>query len=124
MEQIPRYVPSTEAAQTISLKLVAQGMAMKNPVPQFAHFVSELKLRHPNLAYLHVVEARISGNIERGSQILHHESNGFLRSIWNPLTYISAGGYDRESAINVAETTDSLITFGRHFLSNVRTVEI
>jgi NADPH2 dehydrogenase len=97
---------------------------MKNPIPQFAHFVSELKLRHPNLAYLHVIEPRINGNVDRASQIQHHESNEFLRTIWSPLTYVSAGGYDRESAINVAETTDSLITFGRYFLSNVRAVEI
>ncbi|KAK2463888.1 hypothetical protein APHAL10511_004060 [Amanita phalloides] len=95
-----------------------QGMGMKDPIPQFAHFVAELKLRHPNLAYLHVVEPRITGSVDRTSPLSGHESNDFLRAIWSPLPYISAGGYDRESAVAAAEGTNTLITFGRHFLSN------
>ena len=100
------------------LKLIVLGTGMKNPIPQFAHFISELKQRHPNLAYIHVIEPRVSGNNDRTAE--NHESNEPLRAIWSPLTYISAGGYNRQLALEAAETTGSLITFGRHFLANVR----
>lgn len=39
-----------------------QGMKMEDPVPQFSYFVQELKKL--NLAYLHVVESRISGSAD------------------------------------------------------------
>lgn len=107
------------------LKLIFPGMGMENPVPQFAHFVSELKKRHPKLAYIHVVEARVSGdrNAENhvSSELLSSEP---LRALWSPLTYITAGGYNRQLALEVAEKTSSLVTFGRHFLANVRLMKI
>ncbi|PFH48787.1 hypothetical protein AMATHDRAFT_64614 [Amanita thiersii Skay4041] len=95
-----------------------QGMGMEDPIPQFAHFVSTLKMRHPKLAYIHVIEPRIDGPTDRSSPIKKHESNDFLRAIWKPGVYIAAGGFDREKALVEAEETGGLVTFGRHFLAN------
>ena len=36
-------------------------MRMANPIPQFSHLVRAIAKAHPNLAYLHVVEPRVSG---------------------------------------------------------------
>ncbi|KAF8057172.1 hypothetical protein FPV67DRAFT_582237 [Lyophyllum atratum] len=93
-----------------------QSMAMKDPIPQFSHFVSTLKWNHPDLAYLHVVEPRIDGNIDR--ELASHESNDFIRAIWKPLPLVIAGGYDRESALKSTEEDGILIAFGRLYISN------
>ena len=34
---------------------------MTDPKPTFTHLVTELAARHPSLAYLHLVEPRVSG---------------------------------------------------------------
>ncbi len=47
------------------------------------------------------------------------QSNDFIREIWRPRPLISAGGYDRDLALQEAESTGDLIAFGRYFISNV-----
>ncbi|EKM48553.1 uncharacterized protein PHACADRAFT_202675 [Phanerochaete carnosa HHB-10118-sp] len=46
------------------------------------------------------------------------ESNDFLREIWGERPFISAGGYNRELALEAAETKGDLIAVGRLFISN------
>ena len=41
------------------------GMKMKDPKPQFSYIVENIKKNHPDFAYIHVVEPRVSGNIDR-----------------------------------------------------------
>ncbi|PFH47652.1 hypothetical protein AMATHDRAFT_77093 [Amanita thiersii Skay4041] len=97
-----------------------QGMGMTNPIPQYAHFVSTLCQKHPKLAYLHVIEARVGGD-NPGSHdgpFCVLESNDFLRAIWSPLPFISAGRYDKESALQRAEESGDLVAFGKHFIAN------
>jgi NADPH2 dehydrogenase len=96
-------------------------MKMADPVPQFTHFVTSLKSKHPNLAYIHLIEPRISaGNdVEDPNEEHHVESNDFIRAIWQPRPLISAGGFSRESALNTAEEKGGLIAFGRFYISNV-----
>ena len=48
------------------------------------------------------------------------QSNDFLREIWGPRLLISAGGYTRELALEIAKTKGGLIAVGRLFISNVR----
>lgn len=43
-------------------------MRMKDPIPQFSHVISELAKRHPSLAYIHLVEPRVTGFIDREVQ--------------------------------------------------------
>ena len=47
------------------------------------------------------------------------QSNDFIRDIWRPRPIISAGGYTRETALEVAETKGDLIAFGRLFIGTV-----
>jgi NADPH2 dehydrogenase len=96
-------------------------MGMNDPVPQFTHFVSTLVQEHPDLAYIHVIEPRVAG--DKDSNTLDqkpHESNDFLRQLWAPRLYISAGGYRREDAMRRADERDNeLVAFGRIFIANV-----
>ena len=49
---------------------------MEDPIPQFSYLVSELAKRHTNLAYLHLIEPRVSGYIDREVEA------GEVRSLW------------------------------------------
>ena len=42
-----------------------------------------------------------------------------MYKLWTPGTVVVAGGFDRESALKVAEETEQLVAFGRPFLANV-----
>ncbi|KAL1712792.1 hypothetical protein EV715DRAFT_213011 [Schizophyllum commune] len=96
-----------------------QEMRMEDPIPQFTYFVKELKARHPDFAYIHLVEPRVVGTENRDEKDIDpREQNDFLRDIWAPKPFISAGGYNRELALKVAEEKGDLIAFGRFFISN------
>ena len=92
-------------------------MRMKDPKPQFSYIVSKLKEKHSDLAYIHVIEPSAEGNHDRDPQ--DGEDSHFLRQIWQPNTYISAGGYDRKTGIKAAEKNDDIVAYGRWFISNV-----
>ncbi|KAI0147337.1 NADH:flavin oxidoreductase/NADH oxidase [Xylariaceae sp. FL1272] len=96
-----------------------QGMCMKDPYPQFEYLVKQLKPL--KLAYLHLVEARISGNTESDHAADHDVE--FLVKAWeNQSPVILAGGFTRESALKTVDEKykdyDVVIAFGRHFISN------
>ena len=94
-------------------------MRMKDPTPQFTYFANKIKTRHPDFAYLHLVEPRVQGNMTReAADIEAHESNDFLRELWAPKPFISAGAYTREVAIQTAEEKGDIIAVGRYFISN------
>ncbi|EPQ51195.1 FMN-linked oxidoreductase [Gloeophyllum trabeum ATCC 11539] len=93
-----------------------QGMGMANPRPTFTYIVRKIRDLYPDFAYLHVTEARSFIGPERTPK--PGEDNDFLREIWAPRPMITAGGYTREMAIEVAERTDNLVAFGRMFISN------
>lgn len=40
-------------------------MRMPDPIPSFSFVVEKLAEKHPNLAYIHVVEPRVQGNEDR-----------------------------------------------------------
>lgn len=48
-----------------------------------------------------------------------YQQNDFIREIWGSRAFVSAGGYNRELAVDTAERTGNLIAFGRHYLANV-----
>ncbi|KAJ7143656.1 FMN-linked oxidoreductase [Mycena filopes] len=99
-----------------------QGMGMADPVPTFTHVVSELKRRHPALAYIHLIEPRIAAdsNVELSAENAA-QSNDFLRDIWGDRPLIGAGGFTRETAMKLADegkNKNNLIAFGRTFIAN------
>ncbi|KAJ7666381.1 hypothetical protein B0H17DRAFT_1090038 [Mycena rosella] len=84
-------------------------MGMIDPIPTFSYVISALAARHPDLAYVHLIEARINGNAARDeSQVGAHELNDVLLALWAPRPLIRAGGFSRRR----------LISFGRFFISN------
>ena len=97
---------------------------MADPRPTFAYLVTALRDKHPKMAYLHVPEPRVAGNLDVTPT--QDENNDFLRQIWNSgdggaeRVFISAGGYIRETALRTAEDKRELIAFGRLYISNVR----
>ncbi|KAK9364671.1 hypothetical protein V1509DRAFT_496329 [Lipomyces kononenkoae] len=93
-----------------------QSMGMEDPYPQFAYVVSKLQETHSNLAYIHFVEPRVSGGRDRDFK--ESESTDPYRKLWKG-PWIAAGGFTPESAKQYAAThEDSLVAFGRHFISN------
>ncbi|THV03080.1 NADH:flavin oxidoreductase/NADH oxidase [Dendrothele bispora CBS 962.96] len=95
-----------------------QDMGMEDPIPTFTYLVSELKSRFPKLAYLHAIEARVAGI--SSADDAKHGSNDFIRDIWLPRPFVSAGNYLRESALELTEKhpEGQLVAFGRRFIAN------
>ncbi|KFY74654.1 hypothetical protein V499_05317 [Pseudogymnoascus sp. VKM F-103] len=93
-----------------------QGMKMDDPVPQFSYLATALKKL--DIAYLHVVESRISGagDIEGTEQV------DWLIDLWGSgNAIILAGGFTSESANEaISKHIDKkiAIAFGRNFLAN------
>ncbi|KAK7032513.1 hypothetical protein VNI00_013082 [Paramarasmius palmivorus] len=81
---------------------ISTDMGMEDPKPTFGHLVCQLKEDYPKLSYIHVVEPRIKGD-KSVEYCAEGASNDFLRDIWAPRPYISAGGYSRETALEQAE---------------------
>jgi len=96
----------------------SQEMRMEDPLimATFEYLVGQFVQRHPDLAYLHLVEPVVAGNSDRERS--SRESNDFIREIWSPRRIISAGGYTREHAMEIADTKGDLIAFGRAFIGN------
>ncbi|KAJ7154485.1 hypothetical protein C8R46DRAFT_1296905 [Mycena filopes] len=92
-------------------------MGMTDPLPTFLYVVSQVAARHTDLAYLHLVEPRINGNVNREEVLGAHETNEPLHALWAPRPLIRAGAFTRESALEAAESGD-LIAFGRLYISN------
>ncbi|KZV68720.1 FMN-linked oxidoreductase [Peniophora sp. CONT] len=96
-----------------------QGMRMADPIPTFDALISHLIENHPRLAYLHVIEPRISAG-EDAEPVSSKESNDFVRDRWSPRPLILAGGFIRETALSEADKGEKnvLVAVGRHFTSN------
>ncbi|KAJ7471674.1 hypothetical protein B0H11DRAFT_1366144 [Mycena galericulata] len=95
-----------------------QDMGMTDPLPTFSYVISQLAARHPTLAYIHLVEPRISGNVTREENAIGaQESNDALRAIWAPRPVIRAGGFTRDTSVEAARSGD-LVAFGRFYISN------
>lgn len=117
MEPISRCV----LTQSLGLCLTnpRADMGSSDPIPQFSYLVRQFK-KH-NLAYLHVTEPRVGGNLDVDAP--PESSNDFLRQIWcedgKDRVFISAGGYTRQTAIETAEEKGGMVAFGRLYIPNV-----
>jgi N-ethylmaleimide reductase len=68
------------------------------------------------LAYLHVIEPRVTGNVSNDLQ--QPVAAGWLRPLFGG-PVIAAGGFDSAGAKAIlAEGDADLVAFGRHFLAN------
>ena len=117
LEAVSKAVGEDRIGFRISPWNTWQGMKMENPEPTFAYFVSQARERFPDLAYLHVVESRISGDADSTGD--RTDSNDFLREIWGDKAFITAGGFTPQSAAETVEAKGGLVAFGRRYISNV-----
>ncbi|KAK3650909.1 hypothetical protein LTR56_005960 [Elasticomyces elasticus] len=95
---------------------VFQGMREEDPIPTFSHLTKELKKL--KLAYIHLVESRISGNADVEST---EKIDPFI-DIWGETSPILiAGGFKPDSTHRAVEEEykdkDIIIVFGRYFIS-------
>ncbi|TFY67121.1 hypothetical protein EVG20_g4057 [Dentipellis fragilis] len=95
-------------------------MGMKDPYPTFTYLVTRLQDLYPDLMYLHFTEPHMDGTNDAFTAFTEDvgSANDFVRRIWVPRPFLSAGGYTRETALHVAQKYGDIIAFGRHFISN------
>lgn len=119
--EVARAVVEAVGAERTGIRLSPyspfQGMKMADPVPQFSYYAQELKKL--KLAYLHLVESRVSA----GFDIEGAERVDFLIDIWaNQSPVLIAGGFKPDSAKKAVDEDykdkDILVVFGRYFISN------
>jgi NADPH2 dehydrogenase len=119
--EVARAVVEAVGAERTGIRLSPfsdfQGMKMADPRPQFSYFAQELKKLE--LAYIHVVESRISGNAD----VEQSDKVNFLVDLWdNQSPVLIAGGFKPASAARAVDEEfkdkDVVIVFGRYFISN------
>jgi NADPH2 dehydrogenase len=92
-----------------------QGMKMADPIPQFSDLIK--KLNNLNLAYLHMVESRVSGNAD----VEGYESLKPLYPLYTSSPLLIAGGFKADSARKLVDEElkdrDVVVVFGRYFIS-------
>jgi NADPH2 dehydrogenase len=118
--EVTRAVIAAIGAERTGIRLSPfspfQGMKMENPYPQFSHVMT--KLKKMNLAYIHLVESRISGNADIDSS----DKLDPLIELWGKASPILiAGGFRPTSAMKIVDqdyaNQDVAIVFGRYFIS-------
>ena len=119
LDDVLKAVANAIGPQRVGLRLspwsTFQGMRMEDPIPQFSDAI--IKARHSDIAYLHLVESRISGSNDYEG----HEQLDFAYKLWDrPL--LIAGGYKPQEARELVDEAypdkQILVLFGRYFLSN------
>ena len=115
LEAVVEAVGSARVGLRLSPWSPFQGMRMANPIPQFTDVVR--RASQLNLAYLHLVESRISGSNDCDGT----ERLDFAYNVWNgPL--LVAGGYTLAQARKLVDedypNKDMVVIFGRLFLAN------
>ncbi|WBW73878.1 NADPH dehydrogenase, (Old yellow enzyme) involved in small alpha,beta-unsaturated carbonyl compound [Schizosaccharomyces osmophilus] len=79
------------------------------------YLMKEISKRFPKLAYIHAIEPR---QYWSGHKRIKSEVNTFyLQKYWKG-PFITAGGYDPESAMEAADERGTLVAFGRQYIAN------
>ncbi|KAI8387399.1 hypothetical protein BD560DRAFT_486263 [Blakeslea trispora] len=93
-----------------------QDMKDDTVVETWSYLTTQLQQNHPDLAYLHFIEARASFFNDEANSVDTLEP---YRQIWKG-PFITASGFSTNvpHAIEIAEKTGNLIAFGRAFIAN------
>ncbi|MDH4612433.1 alkene reductase [Pseudomonas sp. BN102] len=113
-------VSSVWGSDRVAVRLGPSGvfgdMSDSDPDGLFTYVARELDKR--NLAYLHLIEPRIAGNVEKENRDQNPVAAQLIRQHYSG-TLIAAGGFAGESAKAILEAGDAdLVAFGRHFIAN------
>lgn len=120
LDEVINAVVDAIGAERVGLRLspwsTFQGMRMEDPIPQFSDIIN--KASRSGIAYLHLVESRISGAEEFAAR---SDSLDFAYKLWNgPL--LVAGGYTPSEARRLVDEEypekEIAVIFGRWFISN------
>jgi N-ethylmaleimide reductase len=115
-----RAVISVWGADKVAVRLGPSGawgdMSDSNPQALFSYVADELNKL--DIAYLHLIEPRIAGNVEDDSRDQNPVAAKSLRTHFHgPI--IAAGGFNGDSAEAILQSGDAdLVAFGRHFIAN------
>ena len=91
---------------------------MPDPLNTFAEVVKRIRVGYPDFAYVHVLEPTTHHRPD-GDSGAGKDSNKLLREIWGDGVYIANSDFGRDNAIEAVEKKGGLVSFGRHFISNV-----
>ncbi|KZV64371.1 FMN-linked oxidoreductase [Peniophora sp. CONT] len=116
VESVVNAVGQERAAIRLSPWNVWQEMGMKDPVPTFKTLVERIHSKHPDLAYIHVVEPDAYGEGSVAEGVVR--SNDFVDEIRLPKPVIHTQGYERAKALEAAEKEGVLVGFARAFIGN------
>lgn len=115
IESVVNAIGSERVGLRLSPWSKFQGMRMENPVPQFTDAIN--KASRSDIAYLHLVESRISGSMDSDG----HDRLDFAYNLWNGVLLV-AGGYTPHEAQSLVDEKypdkDIMVIFGRYFISN------
>ncbi|KAJ7146484.1 putative NADPH2 dehydrogenase chain OYE2 [Mycena epipterygia] len=114
VDAVAKAIGPKKTAIRISPWNTDQDMQFDDPKPTYTYLITELRERHPDLAYLHVVEPRADQTVDRKEGA----SNDFIRDLWRDKRLVSAGGYTRETAMDVADQKGDLVAFARPYIAN------
>ncbi|KAI0203294.1 FMN-linked oxidoreductase [Astrocystis sublimbata] len=119
VDEVMKAAVDAVGAERVGIRLTPwspfQGMRMVNPIPQFTDIIN--KAKQSRLAFIHLVEARISGEFASVTD----DTLEFAYKLWDgPL--LVAGGYTAAEAEQLVTDgypdKDIVVIFGRHFISN------
>lgn len=119
LDEVIKAVVEAIGSERVGLRLspwsTFQGMRMQDPIPQFTDVIN--KASQSRLAYLHLVESRISGAEDSKG----HDRLDFAYELWNGPLFV-AGGYTPQEACQLVDEKyperDIVVIFGRYFISN------
>jgi len=115
MEAIVDAIGPERVGLRLSPWSLFQSMKMENPIPQFTNIID--KASQLNLAYLHLVESRVSGSEDHNGS----EPLDFAYKLWNG-PFLVAGGYKLADAQKLVDEEypdkDIVVIFGRYFVAN------
>lgn len=113
-EAVTRVWGADRVGVRLSPSSTFNSMYDSNPEALFSYVANALD--RFGLAYLHIVEPRVDGNVTLG------HASGFPASYFRPIfhgTIITAGGYDRDRGNAVLAAGDAdLVAYGRLFIAN------
>ncbi len=95
------------------------GMKMAQPDidATFPYFVRQLKARQPELAYLHLIEARAASLEDKPDTPA--ETLDLVAREWAPKPLLVAGGHGLDAEAPARKYDNSVVVYGRYFISNV-----
>jgi NADPH2 dehydrogenase len=94
------------------------GMRMPDPLPTFAEVIKRIRVGYPDFAYIHVLEPTTHHRPDEEGET-GKDSSKLLRDIWGDGVYITNSDFGRDSGIEAVEKEGGLVSFARHFISNV-----